>query len=703
MKKLVCMMLALLMVAGLFVGCAGTDVTQAATEVATAVAETVAAAEPAAVAAGTEEITVAEVEVDKDAMTYSEAPVLAEKVAAGELPAVEERIPDKENVYVETTLRNGGELEIGTYGGILRQAKNGKFGDWDCCRFTSLERPMDFYSDGSSFLNVLKGVESNEDSTVWTMHLREGMKWSDGEDFNADDITFWYYMTHINDYDRIAYWTALFTMNEDGTRNYAKMEKIDDYTLTLTYAEPKNMADLFETGDLKFMWCPQHFWADKVPSSYYVENPYWPDAGLSDEQVLANFLAVGMEFATVRDAGNCVYKPWRWYQIPTIHAWMVSSEEGFNNNECDIMKFVRNPYYWKVDAAGQQLPYLDEIWAVRVNAADQAILKLESGDVDFTLVDIKDVAAVQEAMGDGVELKTLAATTWGAHQIGFNLTHPDEKINALLNNISFRIALNKSVDREQVCQLWYNGLTEPHGFSPQYPNIGYSEEWENLDYEYNPEECIRLLTEDCGLVMGDDGFFNYADGSDVELRLLSEVTKAEEAEQIAVLQKYWEAIGLKINLVQDENAGNTFDSPDGGWELCDDQESVNGYRFESRPKQFIPLQAATTWYAMYDIYGKASGEKYTDAYENEELGKICDLYKQWSTIPELKDRLDIELEIFDIIIRNHFAITYSTAPGKYYMVRTGYGNWADTMLNEDKFNYFMMWNWWTIYDKSAAN
>lgn len=705
MKKLVALLLAIACVLGCLAGCAGSDVTvTTATEAKPAETTTT---EPAKedVAAGLEAVTVAEVDVDVEAMTYTESPVLTEKVAKGEIPALEDRIPDKDNVFVETVAYDGTALEIGKFGGILRQPRT-KTGDWDVCRGTSLERPVDFYKDGSSFLNVLKSLTPNEDCTEWTMELRKGMKWSDGEDFNADDITFWYYMTHINNYDNVGYWTAFFQYAEDGTtKEYAELEKIDDYTLVWKFKNPQYASNFTDTGDLKFMWCPQHFYADKVPSSFYIENPYWPDPQLSDEDVLANFLKVGMDFTTMKECGNTVYKPWKWYQIPAISAWIVSPEEGFNNVDCSIMKFVRNPYYWKVDAAGQQLPYLDEMWFIKVTDLDQGVLMLESGDADFICLgngntgsNLADVTAVQDAMGDNVVIKKLKSTCWGYNQFAFNLTHKDPKMNALLNNYSFRKAFSICVDRNEIVNLWFDGLTEPTNAAPQYPNFGYSEEWAYQNTEYNVEEAKRLLAEDCGLVMGSDGFFDYPDGSDLEFTLIGKGTTTEEAEQIAALQPYWKAAGLKINLVQTEDYNTIFDSNE-GWDIGNCNDMLNGYKVESRPKQFVPLNLAATWYSFYDIEGKAKGEQYHDPSENPEIQKLCDLYREWLTIPELKDRDELDLAMMEVLIRNQWVVAYSSDPDQYYMVTNKYINWPDEMLNEDKFNYMMMFKWWTISEK----
>ena len=231
--------------------------------------------------------------------TYSEAPMLADLVKSGKLKAVTERVPDKDNVYVDTKDAAGKTLTIGTYGGTINILNGG--GSWDLAR-PSLESIIRYNTDGTYYPNVIKSYEHNADYTVWTFHLREGMKWSDGEDFNADDITFWYYMCHINNFDSKASWAALKEKVGDEDA-FAKLTKVDDYTVTWTFQNPKFPSDFIENGDFKWCWAPEHYLKDLIPSSFYVKNDYYADTGLSDEQVLANAKAKGIDQATVKDLG----------------------------------------------------------------------------------------------------------------------------------------------------------------------------------------------------------------------------------------------------------------------------------------------------------------------------------------------------------------------------------------------------------------
>ena len=164
MKKLIALLLALVMVLSL-AACGGSD-EPAATEA------------PAPTDAPTEEPT------EAPAAGYTEAPYITNLGTYGD---VVDRLPVEEDIFVSVNDANGDALEIGTYGGIINLVGGG--GSWDISRPT-LETIIRRDNDGTYYPNVIKSYEYNEDYTVWTFHLREGMKWSDGNDFNADDITF---------------------------------------------------------------------------------------------------------------------------------------------------------------------------------------------------------------------------------------------------------------------------------------------------------------------------------------------------------------------------------------------------------------------------------------------------------------------------------------------------------------------------------
>ena len=433
--------------------------------------------------------------VPVETITFTGSPTLSGNV--------EDRLPVKDDVFVSQVDASGATLEIGTYGGTLNLLSGG--GSWDLSR-PVLESIIRYNTDGTYVPNVIKSYEHNEDYTVWTFKLREGMKWSDGNDFNADDITFWYYMCHVNNFDTKSSWVAL----KDGD-NFAKLTKVDDYTVTWTFTSPKFPADFIENGDFKWCWAPSHWLIDLIPASIHVENPYWESTGLSDEDVLKNAQAKGIDKATVKDLGKEVsYYFWNVAGLPTVNSFVLRDGESRNDTVCHM---DRNAYYWKVDAQGQQLPYVDALVMTKTSAEGQDQLMFRSGELDMLEVAMQDIASIMADMGDSAYLRTMAGVDWGGTKVTFNYTHTDANYANLFNNIKFREAISIAVDRAQVSELRTDGFLEPGQCAPQAGNFGYDEEWINKWTNYDVAGAKKLL-EECGLVMGADGFYDFADGSD---------------------------------------------------------------------------------------------------------------------------------------------------------------------------------------------
>jgi len=117
---------------------------------------------------------------------FGEAPMLRVKVAAGEIPPVEERLPEEPVVIAPVE-------EIGQYGGTLHtfNTKSGRPGDGAYA--IGYEPLLHVASDISTILpNVAKKWDFSKDGKTLTLYLRKGVKWSDGAPFTADDVMFWW-------------------------------------------------------------------------------------------------------------------------------------------------------------------------------------------------------------------------------------------------------------------------------------------------------------------------------------------------------------------------------------------------------------------------------------------------------------------------------------------------------------------------------
>ncbi len=157
--------------------------------------------------------------------TFGEAPMLAAMVASGDLPPVEDRLPEPSDVMVIPVVER-----IGDYGGTWRRAFTGPNDGQNADRL--MMDPNIYYDlDGTTLIpNIVKKWETSADGLTYTWHLRKGMKWSDGAPFTADDYV-WYNENVIRNEDISPGRDAKL-----GYTNYAPViKKVDDHTVQLIF------------------------------------------------------------------------------------------------------------------------------------------------------------------------------------------------------------------------------------------------------------------------------------------------------------------------------------------------------------------------------------------------------------------------------------------------------------------------------------
>ena len=96
-----------------------------------------------------------------------------------------------------------------------------------------------------------------------------------------------------------------------------------------------------------------------------------------------------------------VTKAWNIPGVPTLNPYIISTEEGKNNVSGNYYEFVRNPYYWKVDSLGQQLPYMDRLGFTRISGESQKMLLTTEGFLSVSELTGEQVAEAQAGAARG--------------------------------------------------------------------------------------------------------------------------------------------------------------------------------------------------------------------------------------------------------------------------------------------------------------
>jgi peptide/nickel transport system substrate-binding protein len=210
----------------------------------------------------------------------------------------------------------------------------------------------------------------------------------------------------------------------------------------------------------------------------------------------------------------------------------------------------RNPYYWKVDPAGNQLPYIDRVHMSLVENNESIAVMAAAGDIDMQqrglgLDKLPVLKQNEEAGGYTVSLWSSDGASSVALQP--NQSYADEKYRALMQDVNFRYALSQAIDRDLINDIAYLGQATPTTQSVGPATSWYVEDMAMFRGEYDPAESKRLLEEEVGLIMGSDGFYTFADGSELTLIIESEASAAN-LDALELVVEQLKDVGLSTTL-----------------------------------------------------------------------------------------------------------------------------------------------------------
>ncbi|HTN60210.1 MAG TPA: ABC transporter substrate-binding protein [Devosia sp.] len=409
------------------------------------------------------------------AAEFKESAALQADVDAGKLPPVAERLP--ENPLVITPLERAG-----IQGGDWNHALVGGGSLSMLVRYQGYEPLVRYTPDWSGLTpNIAESYEINPDSTEYTLTLRKGTKWSDGQPYTTADVQFWFEDIFQNE-DVTMGGQPWWSTNGE----VAKLTVVDEVTFKVTFSAPNGV------------FLQQLAWAqqDQITRAprHYLEKfhlKYNPDANkLAQEAGLESWIALFQRESGFADDNTFFQNPNR----PTLNAWMFSVAPGQSTEQAIA---VRNPYYCKVDTEGTQLPYFDRIVYQMVADPEVLLLKTLQGEIDMMDQYIctpanKPVLFDAQETGD-FGFYTLKETAANVMVFQLNLNHVDEVKNKLFNTREFRQALSVAIDRQALIDTVFVGqgvISQP---AIREGDPMYVERLSKQHTEYDPDAANALL------------------------------------------------------------------------------------------------------------------------------------------------------------------------------------------------------------------
>lgn len=467
-----------------------------------------------------------------------EAPMLAQRVSSGDLPPVAERVPDEPLIVAPIE-------ELGSYGGQMNTTVMDGPVTWWFPAYWLEEPPVQLRPDAKTWYpNWLLGVDQSADDRTITLRLRPGMKWSDGAPFTAADVAFWFDDMNMNRELRPAVPTSLNVGGEP-----ARGRRIDDHTFELSFAAPRPAFALRQLTLPQYMWSmgfiaePKHYLAQFHLSYNPQANELAKAGGFDDWTQLFN-ARQGPYGKSADDLGR-----------PVLEAWVLREAAT------DYALWERNPFYWKVDVAGNQLPYFDRVQNRSAATKEAFMIAALGGEVDFvaSILTIEDFPVLtQNAEAGGYEVRLWQKRAGAGVNYFFRQTYkPDPVMQELLRDKRFRRALSLAINRAEINELLYFGRGTPSQAAVPPGSVYHVPEHFQRDAAYDPETANRLLDE-LGLKLGADGIRRRPDGKELFVKIEGYHEQETPITSTAELVKdYWEAVGVKTDF--DFREDNSFD------------------------------------------------------------------------------------------------------------------------------------------------
>ncbi|MFZ0332963.1 MAG: ABC transporter substrate-binding protein [Candidatus Acidiferrales bacterium] len=355
---------------------------------------------------------------------------------------------------------------------------------------------------------LAKSWSVSHDGMTYTLHLRRGVRFSDGQPFTADDVVFSFQLyldekIHSSQRDLLVI---------GGKPIF--VEKIDDYTVRFQLAQPYAAAERIFDG---LAILPKHLLESAYKSGTFAQS--W---------------GVSMPPSQFAGLGPFRLKEY----VPGQH-----------------IVLERNPYYWKADRQGHRLPYIDELVFLFVPSEDAQVIRFQAGDTDLlSRFSAENFAVLQreqaakgyklEDMGPGLEYNFLFFNL--NDLTGKNLPQIAQK-QAWFQDLRFRQAISAAIDREGIVRLVYNGRATPL-WSQVTPG---NKMWVDASLAH-PSQSLdhaRELLKSAGFSWNSAGSLMDSHGQPVEFSILTSSSNAERMKMATLIQADLTQLGMNVHVV----------------------------------------------------------------------------------------------------------------------------------------------------------
>lgn len=515
---------------------------------------------------------------------FKEAPMLMALVAEGRLPPVGARLPEEPLVVTP-------HERVGVYGGSWRVGLLSVGDGPGMLRMVGYDGMMSWKADWSEpFPNIARAVEVSPDAREYLFHLRKGMKWSDGSPFTAADIVFGLKEITMNE---VVQPLAPAWYQPGGVE--PDVEALDPLTVRVTFKDSMSLfLEYLATADGQEMGLYQKKYCSQFIPTY---NP----------QAAADAAAEGFASWVERLSEKCGRRErparWRHPERPTLNAWIVEKPYTADATEVTL---VRNPYYWKVDTQGNQLPYLDRVVATISPNVEKLTLLAMNGQLDMQDRHIgarmnRKILENARQRGNFKFYETISSSS-NTTVISFNGNHQDPTLRKIFADKNFRIGVSHAINRQAIIDVVYQGQSKPAQVGPIAASPVHNPALTNQYLSHDLGLARSALDKVVGLRASGDGRYGLADGSplaisvDIVLAVFPEWTHT-----LDMIRGDLAKLGIELRPnVLDRGSfskryeSNNFDAQiwggDGGWDAI------------LHPRWYFPSDDESRWAPLWALW-----------------------------------------------------------------------------------------------------
>ncbi|MEM9369886.1 MAG: ABC transporter substrate-binding protein [Pseudomonadota bacterium] len=457
-----------------------------------------------------------------DLPEMKETPDLVERVARGELPPIEERIPTEPLI---AALEDRGRV-AGDSGGMMRmfvsRAKDVRY-----MAAYGYARLVGYAADYTLQPDILKAVSIEEQGKRIVLRLREGHRWSDGAPFTTEDFRYWWEDVATN--KELSPSGPPIEMLVQGS--LPEVTVIDEVTISYQWhaPNPRFLPALAQARPV-YIYRPAH-----VMKVYHAE--------YSDPAELKEMLGEKYRsWAELHNRKDNLYKfdnP----KLPVLQPWYNTSKK---NGQRYILK--RNPFYHRIDRGGTQLPYVDEI-ELEVAAAGLIPLKASNGEANLQTRSLGFAdAPVLKQNQDEFGFTTRLWRSGSASEVAIypNLTYLDPVWRDLMRDVRFRRALSLGISRKAINKVLYFGLAAERAVAALEESPFFDEENATAWARFDVEEANRLLDEIGLSDRNAAGVRLLPDGRPIEITLETAGERREVADTLELVTATWAKLGIRL-------------------------------------------------------------------------------------------------------------------------------------------------------------